>query len=264
VVNDPVAALSQDWKRSGIRCGDTLLLHSNTTRTLVRLNRLGFQADIKVILDSFLDAIGPEGTLLLPLFNFGFCSGVPFDIRTTPSEMGVLTEAARIRAEAVRTGHPVYSFAVLGRRKDIFRGVDNFSGYGADSPFGILHKEGGRIATLDLPEQRALTFYHYIEESLSVDYRFHKRFSALYTDVQGNSCERTYGLFVRKIDQGVVTLLDPMGDLLWARGLYCGDRPGKGSGLRVIDARSLYEQVATVIGQGRARGLLYEIEEAVA
>ncbi|MGA9075436.1 MAG: hypothetical protein WB368_15075, partial [Candidatus Sulfotelmatobacter sp.] len=54
----------------------------------------------------------------------------------------------------------------------------NFSGDGADSPFGILHKEGGKIAVLDLPDQQSMTFHHYVEESLSVDYRFHKRFSA--------------------------------------------------------------------------------------
>jgi aminoglycoside 3-N-acetyltransferase len=217
-----------------------------------------------IILDSFLEAVGHDGTLLLPLFNFGFCSGHAFDIRTTPSEMGALTEAARIRVEAVRTGHPVYSFAVLGKRREIFRGVDNFSGYGADSPFGILHKEGGRIAVLDLPDQQSMTFYHYVEESLSVHYRFHKQFSALYTDFDRNASQKTYGLFVRKIDQGVTTHVDPMGELLWAKSLYRGDRPGTNSGLRVIDAPSLYREVANVIEQGKARGLLYEINQPAA
>jgi aminoglycoside 3-N-acetyltransferase len=201
---------------------------------------------------------------VLPLFNFGFCSGIAFDIRTTPSEMGALTEAARVRGETVRTGHPVYSFAVLGKRKDIFRGIDNFSGYGDESPFGILHKEGGRIGVLDLPDQQSMTFYHYVEESMSVNYRFHKRFSGLYTDFDGVTRQRTYGLFVRKTDEGVVTHVDPMGEQLWSKGLYSGDRPGLNYGLRVIDAMSLYQEVANVIRQGKARGLLYEIKEPAA
>ncbi len=239
-----------------------LLLHSSTRGTLRRLKKLGFAMDVETILESFVHVLGEDGTLLLPLFNFDFCSGVPFDLRTTPSHMGALTEAGRLRLGAVRTGNPIYSFAVLGKRCDLFQGVDNFSGYGADSPFAILHKQGGKIAVLDLPDQESMTFYHYVEESLSVDYRFHKRFSALYTDCHGEAGERTYGLFVRKVEEGVVTRVDPMGELLWAKGLYSGNRPGTGSGLRVIDARVLYDEVATVIAQGKAKGMLYDIQTA--
>ncbi len=255
-----VAFLSQQWLRCGVRNGDMLLLHSSTRGTLRRLKKLGFAMDVETILDSFLHALGESGTLLLPLFNFDFCDGVPFDIRTTPSHMGALTEAGRLRPGAVRTGNPIYSFAVLGKRCDLFRGVDNFSGYGADSPFGMLHRAGGKVAVLDLPDQQSMTFYHYVEESMSVDYRFHKRFSAPYRDSDCKLSDRTYGLFVRKVDEGVVTHVDPMGEILWDKGLYSGDRPGTGSGLRVIDAQALYDEVASVIAQEKARGTLYEIQ----
>ncbi len=255
-----VSRLSEEWRKSGVENGDMLLLHSSTKRTLRKLHKWGFTPDIQTILDSFLQALGAAGTLLLPLFNFDFASGVPFDIRSTPSQMGALTEAGRTRAEAVRTGHPIYSFAVLGNVRDRFRKLNNFSGYGADSPFGILHRAAGKIAVLDLPDQDSMTFYHYVEESMSVEYRFHKHFSGLYTDFDGITSNRTYGLFVRKIDQGVVTRVNPMAEVLWAKGLYRGDRQGTGSGLRVIDASKLYEEVATVITQGKARGLLYEIQ----
>jgi aminoglycoside 3-N-acetyltransferase len=254
-----IAWLSQEWSKSGVRQGDMLLLHSSTRGTLRKLKKLGFAMEVETILDSFLHAVGENGTLLLPLFNFDFCSGVLFDIRTTPSHMGALTEAGRLRPGAVRTGNPIYSFAVLGKRREMFRGVDNFCGYGADSPFGILHREGGRIAILDLPDQESMTFYHYVEESLSVNYRFHKRFSAPYTAFDGKTTERTYGLFVRRLEEGVVTHVDPMGELLWAKGLYSGDRPGIGSGLRVIDAGTLYDEVANVIAQGKAKGMLYDV-----
>jgi aminoglycoside 3-N-acetyltransferase len=253
--------LSQEWSKAGVAKGDMLLLHSNTQATLRRLKKQGFKMDVETILDSFLYALGEEGTLLLPLFNFEFCTGKPFDIRTTPSHMGALTETGRLRAGAVRTGNPMYSFAVLGARSARFREVDNFSGYGADSPFGILHREDGKIAILDLPDQHSMTFYHYVEESTSVDYRFHKRFSAPYTDSDGEVSDRTYGLFVRKLDQGVVTHVEPMGEILWAKGLYSGDRPLTGCGLRVISAHALYDEVASVIRQGKARGMLYEIQK---
>jgi len=72
-----------------------------------------------------------------------------------------------------------------------------------------------------------MTFYHYVEESLSVDYRLHKRFSAPYTDFDGEVSDRTYGLFVRKIDEGVVTHVDPMGEILWAKGLFPATVPAQ-------------------------------------
>jgi aminoglycoside 3-N-acetyltransferase len=256
-----VSFLSEQWVKCGVREGDMLLLHSSTRGTLRRIKKLGFAMEIEIVLDSFLHALGADGTLLLPLFNFEFCKGLSFDIRTTPSHMGALTEAGRLRSDAIRTGNPIYSFAALGRRSDLFSGVNNFSGYGVDSPFAILHKSGGKVAVLDLPDQESMTFYHYVEESMSVDYRFHKQFTAPYRSYNGEVSDRTYSLFVRKIDEGVVTHVNPMGEILWNKRLYSGDRPGTGSGLRVIDAQALYDEVASVIVQGNAKGTLYEVRQ---
>ena len=131
--------LVRGWQNAGIGPGDTVLVHSRLVPTLKRLRAAGLEATPDIVLDSLLDALGSHGTLLLPLFNFDFTRGVPFDIRSTPSQMGILTEAGRLRANAVRTGHPIYSFAAIGAKADAFRDVVNFSGYAQDSPFGILY-----------------------------------------------------------------------------------------------------------------------------
>lgn len=254
--------LSQQWRNSGITPGDMVLLHSSLKRTLLRLKAAGFPPSTDIVLDSFLEAVGPDGTLILPLFNFGFCTGQPFDIRTTSSAMGALTETARTRPNAVRTGHPIYSFAVLGARSNDFRGLDNISAYGPDSPFGMLHRAGGRIAILDLPDQNSMTFYHYVEEARGAPWRFHKRFTAPYTGWAGTTSDRTYLMYVRDLDKGVQTAVNPMGEELWRLRLYSGDRPGQGSGLRVIDAAKLFDAVADVIDGGRGEGLLYTIDPA--
>lgn len=259
--NTAIALLSEQWRHAGVESGDTLLLHSSAGRTLRRLKSLGFAPNPHTLLDSFLHCLGDDGTLLLPLFNFDFTNGTPFDIRSTPSQMGALTEAARQRPECVRTGHPIYSFAVLGRQRERFRSMDNFSGYGADSPFAILHREYGKIAVLDLPDQNSMTFYHYVEEALAVEYRFHKSFPGQYTDANGDTSTRNYGIFVRDVERGVVTHVDPMGEILWNEGLYSGERPGVGSGLRVIEAARLFDAVKAVIEQGNAKGLLYDIQQ---
>jgi aminoglycoside 3-N-acetyltransferase len=257
--SDIVEILAQSWRDAGMRSGDLVLVHSSIKRTLLRFRDNRPVASPKAVLESFLAAVGPTGTLLLPLFNFDFTTGKPFDIRTTPSQMGALTETGRRHPSAVRTGHPIYSFCAIGRESAAFRGVCNFSGYGPDSPFAILRKLGGKIGVLDLPDQDSITYYHHVEEMHEVDYRFHKTFSGAYTDAGGDTSERTFGLFVRDIAKGVITSVNPMGDLLWKIGAYSGNRPGAGSGFRMIDADTLHEEVSRVISAGKAKGLLYDI-----
>ncbi len=252
---DTLSTLVKNWHQCGIQEGDIVLIHSSLKRTLQT-----YQTTPQLILQSFLEAVGAEGTALFPLFNFDFTKGVPFDIRTTPSHMGILTETARLHPDAIRSKHPIYSFAAIGAKAALFD-VDNFSGYGEDSPFGILRALDGKIAVLDLEDQHSMTFYHHIEEMHEVPYRFHKTFTGAYTDAQGITTERTYGLFVRRLDQGVLTDVNPMSEILWKKGIYRGERPKQGIGLRTISANVMYEEVSKVIRSGNARGLLYSIRK---
>lgn len=256
-----VKKLADEWKKSGIALGDTVLLHSSAKRTLRRIIEVGATDPAGVLLQSFLTAVGTNGTLVFPLFNFDFTRGAPFDIRTTKSQMGALSEAARQHPEAFRSGHPIYSFAAIGKDAKEFE-VDNYSGYGPDSPFAVLHNLRGKIAVLDLPDQNSMTFYHYVEETLAVPYRYHKEFSGRYTGRDGNAVQKSFGLFVRDIENGVTTHVDPMGEKLWNAGLYTGNRPTVGSGLRTIRAATLFIATKHTIETGGANGMLYRIENA--
>ena len=266
MAEDVIADLAGQWAAAGVRSGDMLLLHSSLRRVARRVARAGFRADqaARIVLDSFLQTLGEGGTLVLPLFNFDFTTGAPFDIRATASQMGPLTEAGRLHPRAVRTGHPIYSFAAIGAEADRFAGIENESGYGADSPFALLRSLGGRIGVLDLPDQQSMTFYHHVEEMRSVPWRFHKPFEGDYIGWDGLSQRRRFSLFVRNIEAGVTTDVDAMGEILWARGFYSGDRPGCGAGLRTIDAAALFEAVGAVIDEGAAEGLLYRINRQAA
>lgn len=251
--------LVQEWRDSGIQEGDTLLVHSSIKRTFKRYLESGIRLSPEDIIDSFIAAVGESGTLLLPLFNFDFGSK-GFDINNTPSHMGALTEAARNHPSAIRTGHPIYSFAVIGAQSDKFKAIDNFSGYGADSPFAILREMNGKIAVLDLSDQDSMTFYHHVEEMHEVDYRYHKIFTGNYTDSSGITEAKDYGLFVRNVKKGVQTHVNPAGELMWNAGLYSGSRSGEGSGLRVISAQKAYDFIANIIKSNKAKNILYRIE----
>lgn len=255
----PYSYLSTQWMQSGVESGDCLMLHTSLRRTLssevARSNDLG-PSDV---LRSFLDVLGPKGTLIVPLFNFGFCDGDPFDIRSTQSNMGAFTECARLWPGAVRTGHPVYSFAVLGFHAPEFLGVDNESAFGPDSPFAHLLRLNGKVGALDLEENDSMTFHHFVEESCGAVYRYLKPFSAEYTNAKGETCTKRYLINVRNIEMGVETYANPAGELLWEAGLYRGSRPHYDSGLRVINANEMFTFMSRIILGNRAEGVLYRI-----
>ena len=238
-----------------------MLFHSNLSALLRSYRRGGFDLTVKMVLDSLLNALGSSGTALFPLFNFDFTKGTSFDIRSTPSHMGTLTETARMRPDAIRTGHPIYSFAAIGAQSNRFAGRVNFSGYGADSPFGILREIDGKIAVLNLPDQHSMTFYHHVEEMLNVPYRYHKTFGGTYINQDGDSSTKQFGLFVRDLERGVVTDVNGMGEKLWSLGLYKGYAPKDGFGCRTIRVEDLYKATADVINAGKAEGLLYRIQK---
>lgn len=252
-------SLQQRWASAGLSAGDTVLIHSNIKRTLMEYRRNQINLTPIDILSSFLDVIGPNGTLLLPLFNFGFAQGIPFDIRNSASDMGALTECGRLYPGAVRTGHPIYSFAVIGAQAEVFYGLDNLSGYSEQSPFGLLKQMNGKIGVLDLPDQHSMTFYHHVEEVKQVDYRYYKSFTGAYTDEQGITNQKTYQLYVRNLERGVKTDVNPAGELMWKAGLYQGFRPKESAGLRLIKAQEMFSFVADLIDSGSALGSLYSI-----
>lgn len=251
--------LARSWRESGIFEGDMVLIHSSIKSTYKNYLKRGIKVTPEIILESFLDAVGPNGTILFPLFNFDFCNGEAFDIHNTPSHMGALTEVARKYPGAVRTGHPVYSFCVIGKKKNQFHGICNHSAYGSESPFALLHRENAKIAVLGLPENSSMTFYHYVEEMLEVDYRYHKDFRGAYIGLEGQQVERAFSIYVRDLDKGVETDVNPAGELMWEKGYYSGHRFNEGNGLRVIVSSQLFEETKSIIQQNKALGLLYKV-----
>ena len=226
------------WHDSGLQAGDTVLIHSSMKRAFKYLLNQGAQADPRVIVDSLLDQLGNRGTILLPLFNFDFPRTGKFSMKTTPSQMGVVTEFVRENYEGHRTGHPIYSFYAIGSNSDEFNGINNRSGYGKDSPFAKLLELDGKIASIDLDDQNSMTMYHFVEEMAEVDYRYFKTFTGQYENLKGSVSQEDYTLFVRDLGRGIKTDVNRMGEIFWGEELYRGKRPGVGNGMRSI--KTLY------------------------
>ena len=103
-----IRELADEWRNAGIAEGDMVLLHSSVKRTLRQYLKLGKRVNPKIILDSFILAVGSLGTLLLPLFNLDFTKGISFDVKYFPSQMGALTEAPGVHPFHTRIGHRIY------------------------------------------------------------------------------------------------------------------------------------------------------------
>ncbi|OVE82326.1 hypothetical protein BVY03_01195, partial [bacterium K02(2017)] len=196
-------------------------------------------------------------------YTYGFTKGKPFNINTSPSEVGTLSEFGRQRNESSRTGHPIHSFAVLGFHAKHLGKINNYGGYSQDSPFAELLKLKGKIGVLDVTEDHSMTFYHHVEEMNKVPYRFHKKFTAPYTDINNTTQNKEYSLYVRylKDDYYIQVDLNPMGERAWKEGLYSGYKPKQESGLRVVKAQELYDLTQHVILKENATGMLYHLKK---
>jgi aminoglycoside 3-N-acetyltransferase len=265
VNSEPISSIidefSEEWRAAGVEDGDVMMVHSSVKWLLIRGKRRNGHLSPDDIVQSFLNAIGPTGTLLLPAFNFNVRNGVVFDIRNTPSDMGIITESFRNRDGVIRTKHPFLSFVVGGPKASIFAECDDYTGIGANSPFALLHQLNGKVGVLDLSDNLCLSMYHYVENILNVNYRFVLDIEVDYVDWDGSKVRRSFGYYARDMEKGIITAVDPAGEELWARGLYSGERPGCGYGFRTIRAADFYDTTANIINEGRAEGMLYTIQK---
>ncbi len=252
--------LSYQWSLSEVNRGDTILLHSNLRRILLKLRKLNLKKNLnETVIKSFLNLLGEEGTLIMPLFNFDFTKGKIFDINKTKSQMGVMSEEFRNNFSEIRTGHPVYSFGIFGKKKNLFKNLDNFSAYSEESPFGILKKINGKIAVIDLEDQHSMTFYHHIEEVNNAHWRYHKIFKGDYVNIKREKSLKKYSIFVRRLDRNIITFVNPTGRLLWKENIYKGFAPGVKTGLRTIESKKMFDYVSQIIKSNRGKNLLYKI-----
>ena len=146
-----------------IKQGDTVYIVSDILALSIASRENGERFDIQKFIDSILKKIGEDGTILIPTFNWGFCKGETFDIRKTVSKTGALGNAAMKRKDFKRTKHPIYSFMVWGKDKELLTNMDYQEGFGQDSVFDYMYKKKAKALVIGLPTLSGLTFIHYVE-----------------------------------------------------------------------------------------------------
>ncbi len=226
--------LKSEFQDLGLEKGDVVLLHSAYKPFG------GVEGGPQTVIDALLAILSEEGTLIVPTFNFDFCSGKPFNIRTTRSETGVITEFVRKNPQSCRVFHPIYSFSILGKLSVELCKLKYKSSFGKNSIFGKLVDLNGKILTIGISIGECMTFFHHVEEMEGIDYRYIKGFTGVVTDETGRTYEDTFTMFVRDLDKGVMTAVGPMGDILEQKGVINLKQIGNATG-RLMRARDVYK-----------------------
>lgn len=133
--------IAADLRSLGVMDGANLLVHSS----LSSMGRIAGGAD--AVINALLEAIGEDGTLVMPAFTFPPDS--VFDPQTTRSTVGLIAKTFRKRNGVLRSLHPTHSVAALGPlAKHLVDGHPTATALGLDSPLHRLALSGGYILLL--------------------------------------------------------------------------------------------------------------------
>ena len=144
--------LAAQLRALGVRHGGVLLVH--TSFRAVRPVEGGPIA----LIEALHDALGPEGTLVMPTMTDGES---PFDPAATPTwQMGITAELFWRRPGVRRSGHPGGSFAAAGPRAEEICAPQLLSPpHGPDSPVGRVHDLDGQVLLLGVAHSESTTLH---------------------------------------------------------------------------------------------------------
>ena len=180
-----------DLRALGVREGGLLLVHSSLKSLgaayLGEMRNAGHDAVLCVI-ETLRAALGESGTLLIPTLTY---ESVPvsnrvFDVRTTTSNVGAITEYFRTMPGVVRSLHPTHSVAAIGPMAEAMtvNHEQDKTPVGEHSPFRKLRDLGGQILMLGCG-LRPNTSMHGVEELAEPPYLFRYTFDYACTDALG-------------------------------------------------------------------------------
>ena len=163
-------------QKLGIKKGDTLFIHSSMD--FLNINFSPFE-----LLKLLIDAVGKEGTLIFPAWHFNYRAedylqdeNSIFDMKHSPTVLGLLPELARRMPDAHRSIHPVNSIVAIGANaKEIVAGHEqDIYPCGVSSPYYKMLKYNAKILGIGV-NSLFLSFVHCPEDVMKNDFPLQTR-----------------------------------------------------------------------------------------
>jgi aminoglycoside 3-N-acetyltransferase len=161
----------------GLSRGDVVLVHSDLrtlggARELVKLPNCG--ADL--VIDAFLETVGPEGLVAFPTFTKAFEPGQPgpsgdvYDPEATRSRVGSITNFFLQRPDVVRSSQPTHPVAAIGSRaREFCDAPADQSTFDRRGPWGKMYDWDGQVCWFGT-DNRTNTTVHAVEDWMDMPY----------------------------------------------------------------------------------------------
>ncbi len=237
-----------------VAAGDFIYVSSDLRKLAYQAKKHREQFDPQLFLKALKQKITPEGTIIIPAFNYTLKHRDTFNIRHTPPITGTLPVEALKDEDFKRTPNPMHSFAVWGKWQQQIMALPNISSFGADSPFAMMQQSGCRLLGIDVDLQQSLTFAHYAEEMAAVSYRKHRTYEVSYTAADGSTSQAQFSIYAKK--PGYVNQVNPLLPLFRQAGIIREFSVNQVPCF-VLDLRASYELMMHDLLQQQARHMTY-------
>lgn len=211
-------------EKAQVKRGDIIDVASDLLSVMLRFRERREAFDANRLLDALKEAVGEEGTVLIRTFNWDFCRGVPFHYKKTPSRVGSLGNTALKRPDFKRTRHALYSWCVWGREQEFLTEIDPVDSFGDDSIFAFLEDHHANLIRIGDIKSSSITNFHRAEQQAGLPVRFIKSFTGMYTGSDDVCREKTYSMFVRKLEYTIRECKEATDEIMLRRGVmlrYC-------------------------------------------
>jgi aminoglycoside 3-N-acetyltransferase len=168
-----ILQLVKDLRQLGVEAEDTIVVHSSYKALLGGVQQ---GDDPAWVIDALKETV-KHGTLMFPTLTYETVTPEmrKFDVRNTPSCVGILPEVMRTMPDVYRSVHPTHSIAVWGKdaREIAEAHMRDFTPVGANSPLHEVYRRDGKIIMLGCG-LRPNTSMHGVEELVAPPYLYGK------------------------------------------------------------------------------------------
>lgn len=165
-----------------IKRSDTVFVHSSA-------QKLNINFSPHKVIEILQEVVGPEGTVAFPCWHFNYRAEEylenrqnVFNVKKSPTVMGLLPELARRKKDSFRSLHPTSSVVAIGKNAEQLINHHHLSDYPCDrnSPFYRIMDYQGKIIGLGEKPENSLSFIHCVEDELKDSFPVKTRTDKIY------------------------------------------------------------------------------------